>query len=150
MANCVWELSSIAIAGVVGSIIFPAMVSSSLSHMRFPVEKRTGIAAWIIFFTLLIGLPDFATQLARLKAERDRAHSYQAHREELKRQEAFLLLARLKEASLELAGLDEEINSLEVKNQTLLERSESKKTELSALDEKLQIHKLGDHSQRRR
>jgi chromate transporter len=25
--------------------------------MRFPVEKRTGIAAWIIFLTLLIGLP---------------------------------------------------------------------------------------------
>jgi len=53
------QLSSTASAGVVGSIIFPATVSSSssLSHMRFPVEKRTGIAAWIIFFTLLIGLP---------------------------------------------------------------------------------------------
>ena len=58
-------------------------------------------------------LEEVASQLARLKAERDRAHSYQAHREELKRQEAFLLLARLKEASSELAGLDEEINSLE-------------------------------------
>jgi chromate transporter len=52
------QLSSIAIAGFVGSIIFPATASSaSVSHMRFPVEKRTGIAAWIIFFTLLIGLP---------------------------------------------------------------------------------------------
>lgn len=83
-------------------------------------------------------LEEVASQLARLKGERDRAHSYQAHREELKRQEAFLLLARLKEASSELAGLDEEINSLDAKNQTILERSESKKTELSALDEKLQ------------
>ena len=56
--TAVGQLSSIAIAGVVGSIIFPATASSSsLSHMRFPVEKRTGIAAWIIFFTLLIGLP---------------------------------------------------------------------------------------------
>jgi chromate transporter len=56
--TAVGQLSSIAIAGIVGSTIFPAMVSSSsLSHMRFPVEKRTGIAAWIIFFTLLIGLP---------------------------------------------------------------------------------------------
>ena len=56
--TAVGQLSSIAIAGIVGSIIFPATVSSSsLSHMRFPVEKRTGIAAWIIFFTLLIGLP---------------------------------------------------------------------------------------------
>ncbi len=51
------QLSSIAIAGFVGSTIFPATASSSLSHMRFPVEKRAGIAAWIIFFTLLIGLP---------------------------------------------------------------------------------------------
>ncbi|MEI8004166.1 MAG: chromosome segregation protein SMC, partial [Methanothrix sp.] len=82
-------------------------------------------------------LEEVATQLTRLKEERDRAHSYQAHREELSKQEAFLLLARLKEASSELAGLDEEINSLDIKNQTLLERSECKKTELSALDEKL-------------
>jgi chromate transporter len=55
--TAVGQLSSIAIAGVVGSIIFPGNTSSSLSHMRFPVEKGTGIAAWIIFFTLLIGLP---------------------------------------------------------------------------------------------
>src|SRR4030095_4513558 len=55
--TAVGQLSSIAIAGVVGSIIFPGNTSSSLCHMRFPVEKRTGIAAWIIFFTLLIGLP---------------------------------------------------------------------------------------------
>ena len=55
--TAVGQLSAIAIAGVVGSIIFPTTVSASLSHMRFPVEKRTGIAAWIIFLTLLIGLP---------------------------------------------------------------------------------------------
>ena len=55
--TAVGQLSSIAIAGVVGSIIFPMTVSASLSPMRFPVEKRTGIAAWIIFLTLLIGLP---------------------------------------------------------------------------------------------
>ena len=58
--TAIGQLSSIATAGIAGSIIFPATASSSfssLSHMRFPVEKRTGIAAWIIFFTLLIGLP---------------------------------------------------------------------------------------------
>lgn len=55
--TAVGQLSSIAIAGVVGSIIFPTTVSASVSPMRFPVEKRTGIAAWIIFLTLLIGLP---------------------------------------------------------------------------------------------
>ena len=51
------QLSSIAIAGVVGSIIFPGTIPSSLSHTGFPVGKRAGIAAWIIFFTLLTGLP---------------------------------------------------------------------------------------------
>jgi chromate transporter len=57
--TAVGQLSSIAIAGVVGSKIFPATTSSSSSpsHMWFPIGKRTGIAAWIIFFTLLIGLP---------------------------------------------------------------------------------------------
>ena len=58
-------------------------------------------------------LEEVGAQLSRLKEERDKAHSYQAHREELKRQEAFLLLARLKEASLELAGLDEEMQLFE-------------------------------------
>ena len=53
------QLSSIAIAGVVGLIIFPGTVASSLSHMRFPVGKKTGIIAWIIFFALLVGLPIF-------------------------------------------------------------------------------------------
>ena len=83
-------------------------------------------------------LEEVAMQLSRLKAERDKAHSYQAHREELKRQDAFLLLARLKEASLELSRLNEEINSLEVKNETIQQNSANKKTELAALDEKLQ------------
>jgi chromate transporter len=55
--TAVGQLSSIAVAGIVGSIIFPGTTSSSLSHMRFPVGKKTGIVAWIIFFTLLIGLP---------------------------------------------------------------------------------------------
>ena len=83
-------------------------------------------------------LEEVGTQLFRLKAERDKAHSYQAHREELRRQEAFLLLARLREASSELAGLDEEIAGLKAKNEGLLQKSEAKKAELAVLDEKLQ------------
>ena len=55
--SAVGQLSSIAVAGVVGLIIFPGTASSSLSHMRFPIRKRTGIAAWVIFFSLLVGLP---------------------------------------------------------------------------------------------
>ena len=82
-------------------------------------------------------LEEVSSQLSRLQVERDRAHSYQAHREELARQEAFLLLARLREASKELASLDAEISSLEEENQELLEKAEGKKAELAALDEKL-------------
>ena len=55
--SAIGQLSSIAIAGIVGLIIFPGTTSSSLSHMRFPVGKKTGIAAWIILFVLLLGLP---------------------------------------------------------------------------------------------
>ncbi|MBI2366177.1 MAG: chromate efflux transporter [Deltaproteobacteria bacterium] len=55
--TAVGQLSSIAVAGLVGLMIFPGTASSSLSHMRFPVGKKTGIAAWIIFFLLLVGLP---------------------------------------------------------------------------------------------
>jgi chromate transporter len=55
--TAVGQLSSIAVAGAVGLMIFPGTASSSLSHMRFLVGKKTGIAAWIIFFALLIGSP---------------------------------------------------------------------------------------------
>ena len=55
--SAVGQLSSIALAAIVGSILFSASASSSFSHMRFPVKKKTGIAAGIIFFILLVGLP---------------------------------------------------------------------------------------------
>jgi len=51
------QLSSIASAGIVGLMIFPGATTSSISHMRFPVSKTTGIFAWGIFFALLLGLP---------------------------------------------------------------------------------------------
>lgn len=55
--SAVGQVLSIVIAGVVGLIIFPGTTLSSLSHMRFPIGKKLGIAAWIIFFTFLLGLP---------------------------------------------------------------------------------------------
>jgi chromate transporter len=55
--TAVGQLSSIAIAGILGLVIFPGPASSSHSHIRFPIGKKTGIAAWGIFFALLIGLP---------------------------------------------------------------------------------------------
>lgn len=51
------QISAIVIAGIVGLMIFPETASSSLSGMRFPVKNRTGIAAWVLFFVLLFGLP---------------------------------------------------------------------------------------------
>ena len=55
--TAVGQLSSIAIAAIVGLMIFPGAASAPLSHMRFPVTKKTGIAAWVVFFALLVGLP---------------------------------------------------------------------------------------------
>ena len=55
--TAVGQLSAIAIAGLGGLLIFPATTSASLTRMRFPVGKKTATAAWITFFTLLLGLP---------------------------------------------------------------------------------------------
>ena len=57
------QLSSIVIAGLIGAMIFPGQTSSSPASMRFPIAKKTGIAAWIIFFVLLVGLP-FSRQIS--------------------------------------------------------------------------------------
>jgi chromate transporter len=51
------QLLSIAAAGVIGGLIFPAQLLEAASHMRFPISKRAGIMAWIIFVSLLVGLP---------------------------------------------------------------------------------------------
>ncbi|HEX6439631.1 MAG TPA: chromate efflux transporter [Candidatus Binatia bacterium] len=58
-SSAVGQLLSIAIAGIAGLVFFRSTASSTVSHMRFPVAKKTGIAAWIIFFALLTLLPLF-------------------------------------------------------------------------------------------
>lgn len=55
--SAIGQLSSIAIGGLIGLMIFPETASSSVFSMRFPIGKKTAIAAWVIFFTLLVGLP---------------------------------------------------------------------------------------------
>jgi chromate transporter len=55
--SAVGQLASIAAAGLTGLLIFPATPSSSTSHMRFPIDRKIGFAAWAIFFSLLVGLP---------------------------------------------------------------------------------------------
>lgn len=55
--TAIGQISSITVAAVVGLMVFPGTASSSISHMRFPIGRKTGMAAWIIFFALLLGLP---------------------------------------------------------------------------------------------
>ena len=82
-------------------------------------------------------LEEVGFQAAKLKSERDRALSYQAHRDELRRQEAFLLLARLGESRIEMMALDAECSALKEKMDKLNEKSGTRKVELSSLDERL-------------
>lgn len=58
-SSAVGQLLSIAIAGIAGLMFFRGTASSTVSHLRFPVTKKTGIASWIIFFALLTLLPLF-------------------------------------------------------------------------------------------
>jgi chromosome segregation protein len=83
-------------------------------------------------------LEEVGAQLSQLKEERDKALAHQAHREEMKRQEAFLLLARLKEASLELSRLEEDCGSLKAKEVELQKSLETKKSLLASQESHLQ------------
>jgi chromate transporter len=55
--SAIGQLSSIVIAGLIGAVIFPGSTSSSHYQTRFPIGKKAGITAWVIFFALLVGLP---------------------------------------------------------------------------------------------
>lgn len=82
-------------------------------------------------------LEEVGFQAEKLKSERDRALSYQAHRDELRRQEAFLLLARLSESKIEMMALGAECSVLKGKMEKLGEKSGLKRAELSSLDDRL-------------
>ncbi len=51
------QVLSIAVAGLIGWRFFPGADVTSTSHMRFPIGRRLGVAAWIVFFVLLFVLP---------------------------------------------------------------------------------------------
>jgi chromate transporter len=55
--SAIGQLSSIAVAGLIGAVIFPGSTSSSQYQTRFPIGKKAGTTAWVIFFALLVGLP---------------------------------------------------------------------------------------------
>ncbi len=55
--TAIGQVSSIAVAALVGWKIFSATESAAPSRLRFPVGKKLAIGAWVVFFALLIGLP---------------------------------------------------------------------------------------------
>ncbi|MDF0592268.1 chromosome segregation protein SMC [Methanotrichaceae archaeon M04Ac] len=83
-------------------------------------------------------LVEVESQLSRLAEERDRALAYQAHREEKRRMEAFLLLAKLKEAESDLADLEREGLELQDKERLLSESLDQERAAHSVLEGELQ------------
>jgi chromosome segregation protein len=83
-------------------------------------------------------LVEVESQLSRLAEERDRALAYQAHREEKRRMEAFLLLAKLKEAESDLADLEREGLELQDKDRLLSESLDQERAAYSVLEGELQ------------
>jgi chromate transporter len=55
--SSVGQVISIAAAGLIGWRFFPGSDITPTSHMRFPIGKHLGLAAWIAFFLLLFALP---------------------------------------------------------------------------------------------
>lgn len=51
------QITAIFLAGMFGGLFLPPTALGSDSHTRFPVSKRAGVIAWVIFFALLFGLP---------------------------------------------------------------------------------------------
>jgi chromate transporter len=51
------QVLSIIVAGLIGWRFFLGSKPTSIAHVMFPIGRRLGIAAWIIFFALLLGLP---------------------------------------------------------------------------------------------
>ena len=51
------QLISISAAGIIGWCFLAPTALSSPAEAKFPVSKRVGIFAWVIFFALLFGLP---------------------------------------------------------------------------------------------
>jgi len=82
-------------------------------------------------------LDEVSAQRLKLGEERDRALTYQAHRDEKRHQEAFLLLAKLREAEAEQASLEKETEDLVSQNELFRERYRAKKDALASLEDEL-------------
>jgi len=55
--SSIGQVLVIIVAGLIGLRAFPGTALTPASHMRFPIGKRLGWAAWSLFFLLLLVLP---------------------------------------------------------------------------------------------
>lgn len=53
----VGQVLSIVVAGLIGWRLLPTTNTPPILHMSTPISRQLGIASWIIFFGLLLGLP---------------------------------------------------------------------------------------------
>jgi chromate transporter len=51
------QIGVMVIAGVIGWRFLPSAAVSARAHTRVPISRSSAIAAWIVFFALLLGLP---------------------------------------------------------------------------------------------
>ena len=76
-------------------------------------------------------------QLARLQQERDQALKYQALRDEKRKYEGYVLLARLKDAKRELDKLEGELREKENKKQELEKQLEERRQKVKEIEDRL-------------
>jgi chromate transporter len=55
--SAVGQLVSIAASGIIGWWLLPPTSLGAESHSHFPVSRRAGVIAWVVFVALLFGLP---------------------------------------------------------------------------------------------
>lgn len=97
-------------------------------------------------------LEEVKAQLRRLAKERDQALKYRSLREERRRYEGFILLAKLQDARRELSTLQDELQEKQDRQQNLQNTCEEQKHTLNTLEAQLQelnneIHHRGEAEQ---
>jgi len=55
--NAAGQVLSIVVAGLVGWLFLAPSDGATDSSMRFPIGRRLGVAAWVVFFACLLALP---------------------------------------------------------------------------------------------
>ncbi len=84
-------------------------------------------------------LAEVDDQINKLKYERDQALKYQALRDEKRKYEGFILLAREKDAKNELQKLEEEVKDTENRQADLVKKSNECKQILLEIEDKLSV-----------